>query len=148
MGITIGLLNVRRSILINALPQRVWCEFEAFDRIGAWFGQGHELHQFELKLGGQVDLSVAMDGKRRHFGGPVVVFRARVRGFVREQLGTATRLARFNILHPASDAGLRSDDGRDLPSRLRAIRCGRRRYARGLRRGLGRQASEISAGDR
>jgi uncharacterized protein YndB with AHSA1/START domain len=40
MGITIGLLNVRRSILINALPQRVWCEFEAFDRIGAWFGQG------------------------------------------------------------------------------------------------------------
>jgi uncharacterized protein YndB with AHSA1/START domain len=73
MGITIGLLNVRRSILIQATPERVWQEFETFDRINAWFGRGHELHRFELKLGGQVDMSVEMDGERRHYGGPVVV---------------------------------------------------------------------------
>jgi uncharacterized protein YndB with AHSA1/START domain len=76
MGLTIGLLNVRRSILIQAPPDRVWQEFEAFDRIVAWFGQGHELHQFEPKLGGQVDMSVAMEDDRRHYGGPVVLFEA------------------------------------------------------------------------
>ena len=40
MGLTIGLLNVRRSILIQASPQRVWQEFESFDQIAAWFGLG------------------------------------------------------------------------------------------------------------
>ncbi len=44
MGITISLLNVRRSILIQAPPERVWQEFESFDRFAAWFGLGHELH--------------------------------------------------------------------------------------------------------
>ncbi len=74
MGITISLLNVRRSILIQAPPERVWQEFESFDRIAAWFGRGHELHRFEAKLGGQVELSVVIDGERRRFGGPVVLF--------------------------------------------------------------------------
>jgi uncharacterized protein YndB with AHSA1/START domain len=74
MGITIGLLNVRRSILIQAPPERVWQEFGGFERIAAWFGQGHDLHQFEAKLGGQVQLSVVIDGDRRYFGGRVVVF--------------------------------------------------------------------------
>ena len=74
MGITISLLNVRRSILIQAPPERVWQEFESFDRIAAWFGRGHELHRFEPKLGGQVEMSVSMDGEQRHYGGPVVVF--------------------------------------------------------------------------
>ena len=73
MGMTIGLLNVRRSILVQAPPERVWQEFESFDRFSAWFGLGHELHRFELKLGAEVDLSVAIDGERRHFGGSVVV---------------------------------------------------------------------------
>lgn len=73
MGITIGLLNVRRSILIQAPPGRVWQEFESFDRISGWFGLGHELHRFEAKLGGQVDMSVSIGGEQRHFGGPVVV---------------------------------------------------------------------------
>jgi uncharacterized protein YndB with AHSA1/START domain len=73
VGISIGLLNVRRSILIQAPPERVWQEFESFDRFKAWFGQGHELHQFEPKLGAQVDLSVTIDGEQRHFGGPVIV---------------------------------------------------------------------------
>ena len=74
MGITISLLNVRRSILIQAPPERVWQEFESFDRISAWFGRGHELHRFEPKLGGQVEMSVVIDGEQRHYGGPVVVF--------------------------------------------------------------------------
>lgn len=73
MGMTISLLNVRRSILIQASPERVWQEFEAFDRIAAWFGRGHELHRFDFELGGQVDLSVESGGPRRHFGGRVVV---------------------------------------------------------------------------
>ena len=74
MGITISLLNVRRSILIQAPPERVWQEFESFDRIAAWFGRGHELHRFEPKLGGQVEMSVELDGERQSYGGPVVVF--------------------------------------------------------------------------
>ncbi len=74
MGITISLLNVRRSIFIQAPPQRVWQEFETFDRIAAWFGRGHELHRFEPKLGGQVEMGVVIDGEQRYFGGPVVVF--------------------------------------------------------------------------
>ncbi len=74
MGITISLLNVRRSILIQAPPERVWQEFESFDRIAAWFGRGHELHRFEPELGGQVEMSVVIDGEQRRYGGPVVVF--------------------------------------------------------------------------
>jgi uncharacterized protein YndB with AHSA1/START domain len=74
MGTTISLLNVRRSILIQAQPDRVWQEFESFERISAWFGIGHDMHQFEPKLGGQVDFSVLVGDERRHFGGPVIVF--------------------------------------------------------------------------
>jgi uncharacterized protein YndB with AHSA1/START domain len=73
MGITIGLLNVRRSILIQASPQRVWQEFESFDRVAAWFGRGHELHRFDLKLDGQVEMSVEIEGARRHYGGQIVI---------------------------------------------------------------------------
>ena len=40
----------------------------------AWFGRGHQLHAFEPKLGGLVDLSIEGDGERRHFGGPIVVW--------------------------------------------------------------------------
>ena len=50
MGIAISLLNVRRSILIQAPPERVWQEFESFEQISAWFGRGHDLHRFEAKL--------------------------------------------------------------------------------------------------
>ena len=51
MGITISLLSVRRSILIQASPATVWQEFGSFERFAAWFGRGHELHQFEPTLG-------------------------------------------------------------------------------------------------
>ncbi len=74
MGMEIGLLNVRRSILIQASPKRVWEEFASFERIAAWLGRGHELHVFEPRLNGRVDMSVEIDGQRRHYGGPVLVY--------------------------------------------------------------------------
>jgi len=74
MGINISLLNVRRSILIQAPPARVWQEFESSESISAWFGRGHELHRFEPGLRGAVDMSVEIDGEKRHYGGPVLVW--------------------------------------------------------------------------
>lgn len=74
MGITISHLNVRRSSLIRAQPARVWQEFESFERIAAWFGRGHELHQFEPRLGGSVEMSVEQQGEKRHYGGPIRVW--------------------------------------------------------------------------
>ena len=74
MGVEISLLKVRRSILIKASAQRVWQEFETFDRIAGWLSRGHELHTFEPRLNGQVDMSVEIDGERRHYGGPVLIY--------------------------------------------------------------------------
>jgi uncharacterized protein YndB with AHSA1/START domain len=76
MGIQISLLHVRRSIFIDATPERVWQEFTTFERIAAWLGRGHQLHAFEPRVGGNVDLSVEIDGVRRHFGGTVLIFDA------------------------------------------------------------------------
>ena len=76
MGISISLLNVRRSILIRAYPARVWREFESFERVAGWFGRGHELHQFEPKLGGRVDMSVEIEAEKRHYGGPIIIWEA------------------------------------------------------------------------
>jgi uncharacterized protein YndB with AHSA1/START domain len=74
MGTQIGLLHVRRSILIQASPTEVWREFESFERIAAWLGRGHMLHTLEPKRGGMVDMSVEIDGERRHYGGRVLIF--------------------------------------------------------------------------
>jgi uncharacterized protein YndB with AHSA1/START domain len=74
MGLDIGPLHVRRSIFIRATPARVWQEFLSFEKLGAWFGRGHTLHRYEPKLGTTVELSVEIEGKRQHYGGPVVVF--------------------------------------------------------------------------
>lgn len=73
MGSQIGALHVRRSSLVRATPERVWQEFTTFERLAAWFGRGHRLDAFEPKLGGQVRLSVEIDGERRAFGGPIEV---------------------------------------------------------------------------
>jgi uncharacterized protein YndB with AHSA1/START domain len=74
MGIEIGRLHVRRSGLIQATPERVWEEFTSFDRLAAWFGRGHRLEAYEPGLGGQVRLSVEVDGAKRAFGGRILVF--------------------------------------------------------------------------
>jgi uncharacterized protein YndB with AHSA1/START domain len=74
MGMEIGCLHVRRSILIQAAPKRVWQEFETFERIAAWLDRGHQLHAFEPRTGGNADFSVEIDGKSVHYGGSVLVF--------------------------------------------------------------------------
>lgn len=74
MGIQIGALYVRRSSLIQATPERVWQEFTSFKRLGAWFGRGHQLEVYEPELRGQVSLSVDINGAKRSFGGPILIF--------------------------------------------------------------------------
>ena len=74
MGVEIGTLAVRRSILIKAPPERVWEEFETFERMKAWFGTGHRLLTYEPKVGGEVLLEVDIEGEARQFGGPIIVF--------------------------------------------------------------------------
>ena len=75
MGVEVGTLYVRRSVFIDASPERVWQELADAERIATWLGIGHELHRFEPKLGGIVDMSVdGGDGKRAHYGGEVIVF--------------------------------------------------------------------------
>ena len=74
MGLQISNLHVRRSTLIAASPERVWEEFTSFDRLAAWFSQGHRLEAFEPRKGSRIELSVEIDGERRRFGGDVLVF--------------------------------------------------------------------------
>lgn len=74
MGLQIGALAVRRSILIQASPERVWEEFTTADRIAAWLDRGHKLHSIEPRLGGEAEMSVEIEGKRRFYGGPIIVF--------------------------------------------------------------------------
>ncbi len=70
----IGRLHVRRNILVHAEPRRVWQQFTSFERLSAWFGLGHTLEAFEPNVGATVTLSVEIDGQRRGFGGPILVF--------------------------------------------------------------------------
>ena len=76
MGAQIGPLHVRRSTFIRATPERVWQEIGSFGAFGAWFGLGHELHVYEPRLDGRVDLSAELDGQRQHYGGRILVFDA------------------------------------------------------------------------
>lgn len=76
MGLVIGLLHVRRSIFIQASAERVWEEFSSAQRVSAWLNRGHKVHSIEPRLGGTVDMSVEIEGKRRHYGGPVIIFEA------------------------------------------------------------------------
>jgi uncharacterized protein YndB with AHSA1/START domain len=70
----IGVLAVRRSILIKASPERVWQEFDSLSRFKAWFGTGHTLLKYEPKLGGNVLFEVAHEGRTLQYGGKIIVF--------------------------------------------------------------------------
>lgn len=70
----IGTLAVRRSIHIAAPPERVWQEFETFERMRAWFGVGHSLLEYEPREGAEVLLEVEIDGVPMRYGGPILVF--------------------------------------------------------------------------
>ncbi|MDO8614634.1 MAG: SRPBCC domain-containing protein [Dehalococcoidia bacterium] len=76
MGTEIGRLAVRRSILIDAPPERVWKEFESFERMRAWFGTGHKLTKYEPRAGALVETDAGHhgDGERLLFAGRVTVF--------------------------------------------------------------------------
>lgn len=77
MGTTIGPLAVRRSIWIAATPERVWQEFESFERMKGWYGTGHELTAYEPRLGGYVETDAGAgheSGERLLFGGKIVVW--------------------------------------------------------------------------
>jgi len=74
MGIQIGALHVRRSCLVHATPERVWQEFTSFDRLAAWFGRGHQLESYQPELGGEIRLSVEIEGTKRRYGGRILVF--------------------------------------------------------------------------
>ena len=70
-------LHIRRSIHIAAPPERVWREFETFERMAVWFGTGHRLVRYEPRLGGMVELEI--DGDYRgssRWGGPIRVWDA------------------------------------------------------------------------
>jgi uncharacterized protein YndB with AHSA1/START domain len=75
MTTEISPLAVRRSIWINAPRERVWNEFESFERMRAWFGTGHTLLKYEPREGGQVEVDCADEGEPPMvFGGPITVF--------------------------------------------------------------------------
>jgi uncharacterized protein YndB with AHSA1/START domain len=67
-------LSVRRSILINATPERTWREFETFERMAAWWGKGHTLKVYEPREGGHIEMEVEAHGELRRFGGAILVF--------------------------------------------------------------------------
>lgn len=74
MGLKIGSLYVRRSILIQAMPARVWQEFQSFDKVSSWLNLGHQLHAFECEIGGEVKMSVEIAGEQRFYGGRILHF--------------------------------------------------------------------------
>lgn len=75
MATEIGPLAVRRSIWIDAPPDRVWEEFEDLERMRAWFGTGHTLVRYEPRVGAVVETDAGdLDGEALRFIGHVVVF--------------------------------------------------------------------------
>ena len=74
MPTQIGQLAVRRSILINATPERVWQEFESFERMAAWWGTGHRLLTYEPRLGGRIEMEVDIERQALRYGGEIVAF--------------------------------------------------------------------------
>lgn len=78
-------LRVRRSILIQAAPARVWREFETHERMDGWWGrvtgspeagtsQGQWLDAYEPREGGAIRMSVNWDGARVSYGGTIKRF--------------------------------------------------------------------------
>ena len=82
-----SILVVRRSIHIQAPPERVWREFETFERMNAWWGaligppeggkpNGQRLVTYEPRMGGHVEMEVSLDGEPARYGGTIIVFDA------------------------------------------------------------------------
>ena len=82
-----SILVVRRSIHIQAPPERVWREFETFERMNGWWGiiigrleagtpSGQRLLTFEPRVGGRIEMEVDIDGAAARYGGAITVFDA------------------------------------------------------------------------
>jgi len=82
-----SILVVRRSIHIKAPPERVWREFETFERMNGWWGaligppeggkpNGQKLVTYEPRKGGHVEMEVSLDGEAARYGGTIIVFDA------------------------------------------------------------------------
>jgi uncharacterized protein YndB with AHSA1/START domain len=71
MTTEIGTLAVRRSVWIDASPERVWEEFQDFDRFAAWFGTVHELTAYEPHVGGRLEWR---SGPNELWGGEILVY--------------------------------------------------------------------------
>jgi uncharacterized protein YndB with AHSA1/START domain len=69
-----SLLTVRRSIHIDAAPERIWQEFESQERMAAWWGTGHRLVTYEPRVGGRIEMEVEAHGALQRFGGVITVF--------------------------------------------------------------------------
>jgi uncharacterized protein YndB with AHSA1/START domain len=76
MKINEGALTIRRSIHIDATPERIWREFTDQQRMARWWGTGHRLLTYEPRLGGWVEMEVDVAGVMRRFGGKIVTFDA------------------------------------------------------------------------
>ena len=75
MSVDIGQLYVRRCALIAATAAQIWEHFESFDQLNAWFGIGHILGSDIPGAKGEICLSVERQGRRRNFGGKIVVWK-------------------------------------------------------------------------
>jgi uncharacterized protein YndB with AHSA1/START domain len=84
---TDSVLIVRRSIYIEAPPERVWREFEDFDHMDGWWGalkgdpvagtsQGQRLVTYEPRAGGRIEMEVMLDGAPARYGGRITTFDA------------------------------------------------------------------------
>ena len=78
-AISPGALGVRRSIQIDATPDRIWREFETPERFVAWWttdmaDRRESVRKYEPRVGGRVELPCAWDGGSCVFEGNVTVF--------------------------------------------------------------------------
>ena len=71
-----GALVVRRAMQINATPERVWREFESFERFSAWWttreaDRKEGVRKYEPRVGGRVEMPCEWDGGSCVFVGNV-----------------------------------------------------------------------------
>lgn len=64
--------GIRRAAFIHATPERVWEEFTSFERMRAWYGTGHQLTEYEPRVGATVE--TFLDDRDVRVRGQVTVF--------------------------------------------------------------------------
>ena len=74
-----GALVVRRSMQIRATSERIWREFESFDRFSVWWTTRQDdrnewVRAYEPRVGGRVELPCEWDGGSCVFAGAITVF--------------------------------------------------------------------------